>query len=142
MNCHIHFFLYEWIGCVMWTIFAGCTLICLCKFLYDRCFLLNEIMSIVVPCFIVHCQSALRQFVNAFWFLLCIVIHIIKLTMDKRSWSKKLNNLAKLEKFTIYRSNASINVYKNRDTYKYFILHISQIYRDIKTWLRWKLFWN
>lgn len=88
-----------------------CSYICLCKFLYDRCFLQNEIMSIVVRCFIVHCQSALRQFVNAFWFLLCIVIHIIKLTMDKHSWSKKLNNLAKLEKFTIYRSDASINVY-------------------------------
>lgn len=31
--------------------------------------------------------------------------------MDKRSSSKKLKNLAKLEKFTIYRSDALINVY-------------------------------
>lgn len=53
----------------------------------------------------------MRQFVNAFWFLLGIVIHIIKLTMDKRSSSKKLKNLAKLDKFTIYRSDALINVY-------------------------------
>lgn len=68
-------------------------------------------MFSVVHCFIVYCQSALRQFVNAFWFLLGIVIHIIKLTMDKRSSSKKLKNLAKLEKFTIYRSDALINVY-------------------------------
>lgn len=88
-----------------------CSYICLCKFLYDRCFLQNESMSIVVHCFIVYCQSALRLFVNAFWFLLGIVIHIIKLTMDKRSSSKKLKNLAKLDKLTIYRSDALINVY-------------------------------
>lgn len=31
--------------------------------------------------------------------------------MDKRSSSKKLKNLAKLDKFTIYRSDALINVY-------------------------------
>lgn len=68
-------------------------------------------MFSVVHCFIVYCQSAFRQFVNAFWFLLGIVIHIIKLTMDKRSSSKKLKNLAKLDKFTIYRSDALINVY-------------------------------
>lgn len=61
-----------------------CSYICLCKFLYDRCFLQCFLLSIV------YCQSALRQFVNAFWFLLGIVIHIIKLTMDKRSSSKKL----------------------------------------------------
>lgn len=31
--------------------------------------------------------------------------------MDKRSSSKKLKNLAKLDKLTIYRSDALINVY-------------------------------
>lgn len=31
--------------------------------------------------------------------------------MDKRSGSKKLKNLAKLDKLTIYRSDALINVY-------------------------------
>lgn len=85
----------------------------------------------VVHCFIVYCQSALRQFVNAFWFLLGIVIHIIKLTMDKRSSSKKLKNLAKLDKFTIYRSDALINVYIiTKQGYR------QTFPRDIKTWLR------
>lgn len=31
--------------------------------------------------------------------------------MDKRSSSKNLKNLTKLDKFTIYRSDALINVY-------------------------------
>lgn len=88
-------------------------------------------MFSVVHCFIVYCQSALRQFVNAFWFLLGIVIHIIKLTMDKRSSSKKLKNLAKLDKLTIYRSDALINVYIiTKQGYR------QTFPRDIKTWLR------
>lgn len=87
-----YWFLLVWMSflCDVNNICWMCSYICLCKFLYDRCFLQNEIMSIVVRCFIVQCQSALRQFVNAFWFLLCIVIHIIKLTMDNvpdlKSW--------------------------------------------------------
>lgn len=121
-----------------------CSYICLCKFLYDRCFLQNEIMSIVVHCFIVYCQSALRQFVNAFWFLLGIVIHIIKLTMDKRSSSKKLKNLAKLDKLTIYRSDALINVYIITKTGIQTNI-ISQRYKNltsIEVILLWTLNWN
>lgn len=121
-----------------------CSYICLCKFLYDRCFLQNESMSIVVHCFIVYCQSALRQFVNAFWFLLGIVIHIIKLTMDKRFSSKKLKNLAKLDKFTIYRSDALINVYIITKTGIQTNI-ISQRYKNltsIEVILLWTLNWN
>lgn len=98
----------------------------------------------VVHCFIVYCQSALRQFVNAFWFLLGIVIHIIKSTMDKRSSSKKLKNLAKLDKFTIYRSDALINVYIITKTGIQTNI-ISQRYKNltsIEVILLWTLNWN